>query len=775
MPNYKPITALLISFCFNIAGYCYAQAPVITPKGNPVILHLDANGNYAVRVNDLANVINNTDSATRYRVNPKSFDCSNRGNNKVKLTAFTNGSASVYTPDAVGVKGPLGIAFDIAGNLFIAENTSCVIRKITPQGVVSNYAGAGVPGFKDGPAATAMFAAIIGIAADSLGNVYVCDSGNSRIRKIDINGNVTTLAGDGSQGNKDGQGQAASFNAPSGIAFDKQQNLYVTDEFNFNIRKVTLSGKVTTFAGSGVSGYYDGPAASAQFGKLKGIAIDSTGNVFVCDEANVVIRKITPQGIVSTYAGVPKNNTYTDGPKNSATFLAPLSIVLDQAGNLYVGDIFIVRKIGTDGIVSTLAGSATNGYADGQGSSAKFNSLAGIGIDLCGNIYVSDYENQRIRKVTLGGMVSTVAGNGFQVDINGNVGPSSCVSAIAQIPVDVQSTPTITSVFNDITVSNCTNLADYTTKATATDNCPNSVIKFTQSPAPGTVLINNTPVNVTITATDTTGGSSNLSFNVTAKDAGNVPQRSVTVTADNTVICQGTPVNFTANVVNADAGTTYQWIVNDMNTGPDNALFTTSSLNNGDVVNCIVTTSGGCSVPNSGSPVTITVNPVPAIDLNANEQILAGSSIVLKPQITGNIATYSWTPATGLSDAAIADPVASPEVTTTYQLKVISTAGCFATAPVTINVGQQINVPNVFTPNGDGINDLWNIKYLSNYPTCSVSVFNRYGLQIFHSVGYGKPWAGTYNNKKLPTGTYYYIIDLKDGSKPLSGSVTIIY
>ena len=146
----------------------------------------------------------------------------------------------------------------------------------------------------------------------------------------------------------------------------------------------------------------------------------------------------------------------------------------------------------------------------------------------------------------------------------------------------------------------------------------------------------------------------------------------------------------------------------------------------------------------------------------------------LKPTVAADIVSYSWSPATGLSDVNSLQPYASPQFTTTYTLHVISTAGCEADASITVDVAKDIVIPNGFTPNGDGVNDTWVVNYLNYYPKATVIVFNRYGQQVFHSLGYPKAWDGTLNGAAIPMGTYYYIIDLNNGKPKLSGQLTII-
>ena len=278
-------------------------------------------------------------------------DASNRRIRKIRdgqVSTFAgNGTNGIVNANGslAQFKNPYLLALDGNGNLFTLDISDPRIRKVSPAAVVSTYAGTATPGFADGLAATAQFRASEGgIVADAEGNIYVADFNNQRIRKISIAGQVTTIAGTGVSGFKNDNGEKAQFNNPGGIVIDKSGNLYVADGLNYRIRKITPNGQVSTFAGSGTPGNTDGSAAVAQF-------------IYVSD------------------------------------------IVIDAKGNLYVTDDNRIRKISQLGVVSTIAGSDA-GYADGDGASAKFDSPTGLGIDAQGNIYVADAANNRIRKIS---------------------------------------------------------------------------------------------------------------------------------------------------------------------------------------------------------------------------------------------------------------------------------------------------------------------------------------------------------------------------------------
>lgn len=233
---------------------------------------------------------------------------------------------------------------------------------------------------------------------------------------------VSTLAGNGSQGYLDGMGTSAQFNSPLGICVDVNGNVYVTDGMQPRIRKITSGGEVTTFAGSGSQGYSDGLGTAAQFKFLSsiGIAIDINGYIYVADSYNHRIRKITPSGMVTTLAGSGVDG-YADGNGVLAQFNYPSGIAVDLQGHVYVADSnnLRIRKITPSGVVTTLAGSGTKSFSDGMGTAAHFSTPKGIAVDQSGNAYVADTANHRIRKISSSGMVTTLAGSGASGYVDG--------------------------------------------------------------------------------------------------------------------------------------------------------------------------------------------------------------------------------------------------------------------------------------------------------------------------------------------------------------------
>lgn len=330
----------------------------------------------------------------------------NTGGNILAQTLVSTfaGSGSVGSADLNGTAAsfnlPTVVAIDSFGNIFVVDRSNHKIRKITPNGDVTTFAGSGVSGSADGVGTAASFRFPDGAVFDSQNNLFISDQSNHKIRKITPDGTVTTFAGSGTIGSAEGIGTAASFYYPAGMAVDADDNVLVADYGNNKIRKITPDGTVSTFAGTGVAGAAEGTTLTAQFNGATGVCVDSFGNVFVADYYNNKIREIDTLGNVSTFAGTGSIGS-DDGIGTSASFHYPAIVAVDTANNLFITDEenHKIRKITTDGTVSTYAGDGIAGANNGLPTDAQFNSPTGIAVDDSDTVFVCDYGNNKIRKI----------------------------------------------------------------------------------------------------------------------------------------------------------------------------------------------------------------------------------------------------------------------------------------------------------------------------------------------------------------------------------------
>ena len=303
----------------------------------------------------------------------------------------------------------MDLTIDTAGNLYIADTYNSLIRKVTPEGIISTIAGTGVYGYSgDGGQATqAQLKYPRSLTMDSIGNLYIADSSSHRIRKITPEGIISTIAGTGVDGysGDDGQAAQAQLKYPSGLTIDSAGNLYIADSSNHRIRKVTSEGIISTIAGTGFNGYSGdgGQAIEAQLYFPRSLTTDSAGNLYIADSSNHRIRKITPEGIISTIAGTGINGYSGDGGQAAQAQLSyPYGLNMDNTGNLYIADSsnHRIRKIIPEGIISTIAGTGVNGYSGdgGQATQAQLSYPKGLTSDIDGNLYIADSSNSRIRK-----------------------------------------------------------------------------------------------------------------------------------------------------------------------------------------------------------------------------------------------------------------------------------------------------------------------------------------------------------------------------------------
>jgi trimeric autotransporter adhesin len=329
---------------------------------------------------------------------------------------------------SASLRGVNQVAIDPAGNVFIADiEYDIVLRLDAKTRVLTLVAGNGTAGFSGdgGPAISAYLNQPYGVAVDSARNLYIADSANNSIRKVS-SGVITTIAGNGTAGfsGDNGPATSAQLNFPEGVAVDSADNLYIADANNNRIRRVS-KGLITTVAGGGTSGLGDGrPATSAQFRAPKGVAVDSAGNLYIADTGNAHIRKAS-NGVITTMAGNDWLSFSGDnGPAARAQLYLPYSAAVDSAGNLYIADTNNrrIRKV-SNGVITTMAGGGTQLGDNGPAAAAQLFSPFGIAVDSAGNLYIADYSNNRIRKVS-NSVITTVAGNGTP-GFSGDNGPAT--------------------------------------------------------------------------------------------------------------------------------------------------------------------------------------------------------------------------------------------------------------------------------------------------------------------------------------------------------------
>lgn len=346
---------------------------------------------------------------------------------------------------------PMGVTLDSSSNIFVADTGNNRVRKVSSTGIINTLAGAsdGHYGFSsNGAAATnAVLDIPVSVAVDNVGGVYFADSQNNVIRKVASNGTITTVAGDGLVGYT-GDGTSAIFSAinePQGVAVDTSGNLYIADTYNNRVRKVSSAGIISTVAGNGTIGYSgDGaPATNATLYNPNAVAVDASGNIFVADTGNNVVRKVAANGVISTVAGDGTHGFSGDGgPATNAKLASPNGVVIGATGNLYIGDSnnAVIRKVASNGIITTVAGNGTGGFSGdgGAATNAKISSSKEIALDSSENLYIADVANDRIREVK-NGIISTVAGNGDRAYYgDGGLATAAALQAPAGVAVDAR-------------------------------------------------------------------------------------------------------------------------------------------------------------------------------------------------------------------------------------------------------------------------------------------------------------------------------------------------
>nr|WP_294942956.1 gliding motility-associated C-terminal domain-containing protein [uncultured Mucilaginibacter sp.] len=740
------------------------EKPTVEALSGPFIFALDQFGTYTVKAEQLAQIIPQPQTpplTITVRPTPN-FTCEDIGTQTITVGAG-------YGPDPADPLNaefdePSAISYDASsGNFYVSDQAFTKVRKYGIDTRVTTLAG-GVNGYRDGTGANVGFSAnLLSLANDGQGNTYVCDVFNNAVRKITPDGVTVTFAMPALRTANGGQ----TFTAES-IAVDRFNNIYVANKNQ--IFKVTPDGSTATpFAGG--------------FAGVTGLTFDRNGDMFVSinDYSNGnSVRKITPAGIVTTLYSLP-----------SAAGFARL--VVDSKGNVFVGSTTgVIYKITPDAQFSIYAG-AGEGFADGSLLTARFHNPQGITIDPADNLYIADSDNHRIRKITTNGKVTTLAGSG-QPGPKDNTNKSNAAKVTVQVTIvsELKFSTTQANVTIPAAASCPAFLPNYADGARALSTCANK-IDIKQSPAAGSPVTIGQPITVTLTAKDNLGQTKDQTFTVSAVP---LPKPTVTVVPTTSARCDGGPISFKAQPQGEGNAPSYIWLVNGVSAHTGGKDFTSSTLKTEDKVSCVVTNNDFCEPVSSDPSGEYRVSTDPSIATSVsvspstNDAICPGVAVTFTAipgdgQTAANVTPdYQWK-VNGDAKGTNSPVFTSNSLVNGDQVTVEMTSNIkcainpvVPSAPVTVYVKTDaecaIKIPNTFTPNGDGVNDLWAIPELNSFPDCDFSIFNRYGKRLYHTVGYTKMWDGGINGKKLPPGTYYYVIDLKTGRPPLSGPVTIL-
>ncbi len=662
------------------------------------------------------------------------------------ITTLAGTGAAGYGGDnGVATSGqlssPAGIAVDASGKIYIGDTGNTRVRKIESNSITT-FAGTGSPtyGGDGGSALNAQFTTPQGIVFDGAGNTYLADGGSHRIRKIDANGNVTTIAGTGVAGfsGDNGPATSAQLNTPLGISRDTAGNLYIADGNNNRIRKIDTNGIMTTFAGDGTGSFGgdNGAATSAQlFGPF---SVHAVGNVvYIADTGNNRIRKVDAGGTITTIAGTGGANFAGDnGLATAAQFNTPIHVTTDSGGNIYVSDYSngAIRKININtGIITTVAGTGSNGYGgdNGLATSAQLNSPRSAGLDAAGNLYITDTTNNRIRVVDTNGIITTFAGNGTAA-FSGDSGPAG--SAQVSTPQNITVVADGTVYFADTGNRRFRRVVfavvpDAPTAVSAVAGTAQATVSFTAPASNGGATI----TGYTVTSNpaggiDSNAGSTALShlvtgltngvaytFTVTATNiagtgAASAASNSVTPVVPSIATVPDAPVIGTATAGNAQATVSFSpgfdgyatisgYTVTsnppggiDTNAGSTGTTHLITGLSNYTAYTFTVTASNriGTSAPSAPSNSITPAAAAPVCTLATSAaKIAAGGVAVLTANCAPAATSYAWTN-TGFG-TTVSSGTVSPATTTTYAVTGSNSAGTGNTAVVTLTVPPPVS------------------------------------------------------------------------------------
>jgi gliding motility-associated-like protein len=685
----------------------------------------------------------------------------------------------------------------VSGILLFADGPR--IRKISPAGVVTTLAGGNPNGVSDGTGTAAGFGQTAGLVILLSGNIIASDLASKTLREVTPGGTVTTIAGNG----------IYNFD-PVSLAEGASGDLFVADQTSDIIRNFTGGGSSSTiYSGmQGVTGSTNGSIASALYSNPADIKFDPAGDMFIADQNNNMIREINTGGTVATVAGTTASGL-VDGPAPTALFNKPDALALDGPGNIYVADWrgIVIRMIDANGFVISVAGdNARKISVDGIGATANFNHVAGL-VYSNGALYAAD--KTAVRKITVtgyfidkplpGGLVfdsatGTIRGTPNTVSpttqytiIGFNTGGS--YSTTISITVDPPPPPVITyptpekytryTTIAPLVPTNNGGAASYTSTSPAYTIDKALPAGLVLDPATGiisgTPTVISPPTDYKITAHND-GGTNTFTINITVVAA---------ILKNEIITFHALPVK-TYGDADFDPGATSNDGLVPIEYNSGNAAVVTIvngriHITGAGTVNITATQPGDINY-NAAAPVTqiLTVKKATLTITVDNYSRYVGQP---NPQFVLHYTGFVYGED---KNGLISQPFATTDATEAsapgqYAINIIGGSSnnydiyLISGTLTVVAIPPTVVIPNAFTPNGDGINDLWNIKSIEAYPKCIISVYSRYGALVYQSKGYPRSWDGTSNGTPVPTGTYYYIIDLnEDNTKPLTGYVAVI-
>lgn len=715
---------------------------------------------------------------------------------------------------------PHGIAADTLGKIYIADRFNHTIRVFdTNTGLVSTLAGkAGQTGSANGVGENARFNEPWGLCATPAGVVYVADTKNNKIRRVMPDGTVSTLAGTGDFGATNGLALSASFGKPTGIEMDASGNLYVADHLTHVIRKITPAGLVSTLAGFAyIPGDTDGTGTAAQFWRPYGLTLDNQGNIIVADEWNHKIRRVTPQGAVTTIAGNGLPDL-ADGPAANASFNYPWDVTVDPLGNIYVADgyNYVVRVIGTDGMVTSLAGTPqTSGGVDGEGGNASFSGATAIAwAKHSGTLFVGDAYNHLIREITIGEppaptlTLLDLGGGGqrcegdelflqanpanydsYRFFLNGALEQENSTNEFykTNLPPGTHAIVAEAIFQGQTIVSNTLNITISTLPQPAISVVGelsfyegDSVLLIASGA--GSFLWSNAEATQGITVTQsgtyfveaTENGCTGMSDEVVVEVIPLPDSTRITVLGD-TVLCPGETTLLESSSTAGNQWLKDGWLL-------PGATFPTLEVSEPGIFQLQVT-DASTGITSLSNIVEITAAPQSDFDFTATPRTgEPGQEVVFT--LTGEVLprSFDWRFGEGLPGSSLPAPSHRYEAAGLYDVTLTATDlyGCEHTIskPSYIRISETpvatipgIFIPNAFTPNGDGENDLFRVRGKVE-GRFTMLIFNQWGELLFQSENPSQGWDGTRNGLAVHSGTYVYLVNI--GEQQLTGHVTLL-